>query len=133
MSGPVIHHEVIGDYHEVCYMQKIEDLIWKAKIKVERKYEGSMERSMRKWIEVYVDSYESHTNRISFWVLEGSPPKGYVIVNYGHGEVLAFDAWNNRLYTYRTEPCYPSLEGSEDKPEKGQALGCDSGSESGLS
>ena len=61
----------------------------------------------RKWLTCSVDSYKSESNRISFIVCEGSPVKGYVVVNYGADTVTAVDAWGKQLQTwtnlYRTK------------------------------
>lgn len=50
----------------------------------------------RKWLRVgRVDPYGSELNRVEFWVLEGSPARGFIIASNdwaarldGHGELL---------------------------------------------
>jgi hypothetical protein len=56
----------------------------------------------RRWLETNVDSYQAGTNRISFLVLEGSPPRGYVVVNYSTKKVTAFDSADRVLKRFRT-------------------------------
>jgi hypothetical protein len=58
----------------------------------------------RKWLEANLDSYESPDHRIRVLVLEGSPAKGYVIVNYGTETVLAFDVFDKKLKELRLRP-----------------------------
>lgn len=70
----------------------IDKLIEKAKNKVIQAYEHK-ENTQRKWLTAYVDSYSDKDYRIEILVLEGSPAKGVVLINYGRNFVLAIDAW----------------------------------------
>ncbi len=55
----------------------------------------------RKWIEASPpDSNQSSDYRITIYVREGSPPKGIVIADYGHGVVMAFNAWDTLLFKW---------------------------------
>ena len=63
--------------------------------KVEESYPGSEKRP---WLKTNLDSYQSESNRVTLYVLEGSPCKGYVIVNYGSKYIRAFNAWNKQIY-----------------------------------
>ena len=112
--------------------KEIIKLIEKAKIRVENKYEGHIlkgERSKRNWLKTHVDSYEGKSNRVTFLVLEGSPPKGYVIINPGHGLILALDCQLNKLHTYRTYQAFYGIEGIGES-ERGQARADNEGGES---
>ena len=80
--------------------ETFEEAIEKAKLSVIKSYDckGSVER---KWLEANLDSYEEKHSRLKILVREGSPPKGHIIVNYGHQTVTAFDALGKKLYTWR--------------------------------
>jgi len=84
----------------------------KAKLRIIREYEGK-ESTHRAWLEVHVDSYESESNRLQMIVLEGSPPKGWIIVNYGHRTLTAFDLQGNKLYRW-TNLCPDSVRQEEN-------------------
>ena len=73
-------------------------LIDKAKKKVIKAYEGR-EYSDRAWLETHVDSYKEDRHRIQLIVLEGSPVKGYVIVNYGRGLVRAYSCHDKCIFS----------------------------------
>ena len=83
----------------------LETTIRKAKEKVVAAYTKTP--IVREWHGVSVDSYEDSHNRITMLVLEGSPPKGMIIINYGHGLVMAFDAWGKKLYTWHSHHPLP--------------------------
>ena len=72
--------------------KEIEEAIEKAKKIAIKSYEGK-EMTERRWLVHHVDSYENPHNRVSFFVLEGSPPKAVVYVNYGHRFILVINAW----------------------------------------
>ena len=78
----------------------LETTIKKAKEKVAAVYHNTPEE--RPWLEASIDSYKHRDNRVTMLIFEGSPPKGMIIINYGHGLVMAFDAWGKRLYTWRS-------------------------------
>ncbi|OFV66809.1 MAG: hypothetical protein SBU_000102 [Candidatus Syntrophoarchaeum butanivorans] len=82
------------------YEETMKKLIEKAKRVVVRRYEGKDETS-RAWLRASPpDSYEEDNYRVELWVLEGSPPKGYVLASHGIGQVKAFD-WSLRcIKTY---------------------------------
>jgi hypothetical protein len=61
--------------------------------------QGAMER---RWLEAHADSYENPKYRIQLFVLEGSPAKGYVVIDYGHHRVQAFDVRGKRLKHLKT-------------------------------
>ena len=60
-----------------------EKLVEKCKQTVILAYEGQP-TTERKWLEAHADSYKNPQYRIQLLVLEGSPAKGYVVVDYGH-------------------------------------------------
>jgi len=76
-------------------------LIEKAKRRVILAYERSAHTD-RPWLEASPpDSYSSPNYRVKVFVLEGSPPKGMVLANYGGHVAIAFDCHGRQLYTYR--------------------------------
>lgn len=101
---------------EKMYEQFFEDIIEKAKVLIIKRYCGKNQAKTlhalkkykelfddnitRNWFECHVDSYDSESERISFIVCEGSPVKGFIIVNYGSHTITAIDAWGNKIYTW---------------------------------
>lgn len=83
-------------------IEAVRELIEKAKKKVMEAYGRGAKR--RKWLSCRVDSYGSPSNRVEFLVLEGSPAKGIVIINWGSGTIVAFDAWMNRIWKRNFNP-----------------------------
>lgn len=77
---------------------EIEDIVKKAKSDV-RGAAGCSERE-RKWLEANIDSYGSPNLRIRVLVLEGSGPRGIVIVNYYLRTVQAFGMYGKELSRY---------------------------------
>ena len=75
---------------------EIEDLVEKAKSDVTSATHGRQ----RKWLEANIDSYGSPNFRIRVLVLEGSGPRGIVIVNYYLGKVHALGADGEVLSRY---------------------------------
>ena len=77
--------------------EEVEILVRKAKKRVEgRTSEG------RKWLEASPEnSYDSEDYKVKVFVLEGSPPKGYVLADYCYGIVKAFGIRMQPLHTYR--------------------------------
>jgi hypothetical protein len=84
---------------EVKEMVKIEDLIERAKEDVVCAV-GEGGSRQRRWLEANVDSYNSSTFRIKVLVLEGSEPRGWVIVNYYLKFVQAFGKDGKMLSEY---------------------------------
>ncbi|GAN34101.1 MAG: hypothetical protein DYG83_03405 [Candidatus Brocadia sp. AMX2] len=74
----------------------MEQLIEQAKKLIAKRWDEG-----RKWLETSLDSYGDKSYRVSLFVLEGSPAKGYIIANYGMGRVTAFGCDGTRLKTYR--------------------------------
>jgi hypothetical protein len=84
-----------------CYGDmSVETAIAKAKDKIIKAYEGENGKDDRPWLIASADSYKSEHYRISIIVREGSPAKGYIIVNYGFGTVIAYDAQDNLLFKW---------------------------------
>ena len=80
--------------------QSLDELIEKAKSAVVKAFEGK-DTTEREWLIADLDSYESVAYRIRIYVLEGSPAKGIILVNYGTRTVIAIDAWDSRLKTWK--------------------------------
>ena len=56
----------------------------------------------RKWIRIgRADSYQSSSNAVEAWLLEGSPPRGFVLFWINHGIAVRLDDWGKRLKTFR--------------------------------
>ena len=84
----------------------IEEAIRKAKHRVIKRYSHNNEKLYkdtleREWLDCHVDSYNETRNRVTLTGCEGSPVKGYLIINYGNHTVTAFDAWGEKVYTYK--------------------------------
>ena len=85
----------------------VEELIEKAKRKAEKAYDPQ-EKHKREWLEAEPPhSYRSKGYKVKVFVLEGSPPKGYILADYCYGIVKAFGVRMHPLYTYTIEnaPC----------------------------
>ena len=83
--------------------EELEKLIEKAKEKVEKDYDPHG-LCKRQWLEATPpNSYRSKEYKVTVFVLEGSPPKGYIIVDYCYGIVKAFTVRLQPLYTYKVE------------------------------
>ena len=80
----------------------INELIEKAKLKVFSTCPHPDDNE-RPWLEADIDSYSSKSTRIKLLVLEGSPPRGIIIVNYPLGTVTAINMYNQRLHTWKLE------------------------------
>ncbi len=82
-----------------CYWNvTIQEAIERAKIKIINLYDQG--NCQRKWLTADLDSYGSKSNRVKILVREGSPHKGFIVVDYGFGVVFAFDAWNNMIFRW---------------------------------
>ena len=68
----------------------VDDFVDEAKRIVIADFEGGT-HTKRKWLEADLDSYSNAQYRIKILVLEGSPPKGMIIINYSRHYVQAFD------------------------------------------
>ena len=56
-------------------MKYAQEVVAAAKERVEKKMCGKG----RLWLEASVDSYQESSNRVTLYVLQGSPPVGYVL------------------------------------------------------
>ncbi|GIK23660.1 MAG: hypothetical protein BroJett005_30740 [Ignavibacteriota bacterium] len=83
----------------------MEQLIEQAKRLIEKKFDPG-----RKWLEASLDSYNADSNRVTLFVLEGSPAKGYIIANYGTKQVIAFDYYGRKRRTYSLHTRYLRAE-----------------------
>jgi hypothetical protein len=82
-------------------MTKLEDLIEKAKLRVLRAYDHNIPPMQRKWlIASPPDSYQCSDYRTTLMVLEGSPCKGYLIVDYYKSMIIGIDAWGKKILTW---------------------------------
>jgi len=75
--------------------------IVKARKAVERRYSKKPEG--RKWLVGYApDSYSNPHYRTEIHVLEGSPPKGYIVVfgHHGGGTTIAFDCSERQIHKW---------------------------------
>lgn len=81
------------------YEVKIRATIEKAKKFIVSR--NSEDFSKREWLSVSVDSYGSKSNRIEFLVLEGSPPRGYIVVNRNTATVKAYDSRDRVVKTFK--------------------------------
>jgi hypothetical protein len=78
----------------------LKEAVEKAKARVIEAYEHC-DHTERQWLHTFLDSYQTSDYRVELHVLEGSPCKGFVVVNRGRGEVIAFDCRDKRLYTWK--------------------------------
>lgn len=89
--------------------EKMEEMIQKAKQKVISAYERSG-ITQRSWLEASPpDSYSNKAFRVTIFVLEGSPCKGYIIVNYATATVRAFGCHDKPLWTYNASYEYSAI------------------------
>lgn len=73
--------------------------IERAKLRVEKNY--SCKPGDRRWLAGSPpDSYESETYRVELLVLEGSPPKGFVLATHNAVLALCFDGRVLRRWDY---------------------------------
>jgi hypothetical protein len=80
--------------------EELIELCKQAVIKAYRFIEGK-EAEDRPWLEVHVDPYKCYKRyRVQLFVLEGTPAKGYVLVDYGRKRVQAFDSDGERLLEF---------------------------------
>jgi hypothetical protein len=85
----------------------MDELIKKAKDCVEKRWPGVEERP---WLEAEPpDSYKDPFWRVRLFVLQGSPPKGFVLANYGTHTVKAFNSEMKHLYTFKRRGLYWKL------------------------
>ena len=77
-----------------------ESLIEKAKLSVIKSYERGA-TTTRPWHTVSTpNSYGDPACRVTLMVLSGSPPKGFVLVNYARQTAVAMDAWHKIIHIY---------------------------------
>lgn len=62
----------------------------RAKERVVVAYERTIS-TQRRWLIAHLDSYDSFSNRLTLYALEGSPCKGWVVVNHALDLIQAFD------------------------------------------
>jgi hypothetical protein len=85
-------------------MNEFQELIEKAKLRVIQAYDHQQPPTPRKWlIASPPDSYGNSDFHVTLMVLEGSPAKGYVIVDYGKAMVIGISAWGRKLLQLRTK------------------------------
>ncbi|MFZ3077664.1 MAG: hypothetical protein WA139_04370 [Candidatus Aenigmatarchaeota archaeon] len=78
-------------------------LIEDAKKKVEKSYDGS-KIEKRRWFEAHFDQYNTSGNRFSIFVREGTPNKGFVVVDRGaNGSIHAFDVNGHPIKLFTSE------------------------------
>lgn len=78
----------------------MEAAIERAKEKVIRSHDRPGVNVERDWIVANLDSYRQADQRVAVFVREGSPAKGYVIANYGHRTVTAFNLQDELLFKW---------------------------------
>lgn len=84
------------------HLKKFEELVQKAKDTVVKNYGSS--GIGREWLSASpIDSYKNEDYRTTIHVLEGSPPKGYVIELRGLYEVKAYSCAWTHLHTWRLD------------------------------
>jgi hypothetical protein len=77
------------------------ELIEKAKDCVVKNYDNRPRPFIRPWLEASPpDSYGDPSYRMSLCVFEGSPAKGWVVVNHSLRQAWAFDGWGNKIGTF---------------------------------
>ena len=78
---------------------EFEDLIEKAKQRVSETYGGGIERE---WLECSPKtSYGRSDYKVSLFVLQGSPPKGYVLADSCYGIVRGFGVRLSPVCVYK--------------------------------
>lgn len=80
---------------ENLYKNKWDFVINKAKKWVQEKYERTIITD-REWLNHNFDSYGSKSNRVTVFVLNGSPAKGIVIVDYPNARITCI-AFNGEI------------------------------------
>ena len=75
----------------------LSELIIRAKTLVEKRIPDALDRH---WLRALVKCYDNPEHGITLYVLEGSPPRGYVIVNHATKRVIAYDAADAHIKTY---------------------------------
>jgi hypothetical protein len=75
-----------------------EEAILRAREAVRQRYGGAGDRQ---WLVAVLDSYDDPCNRIEFHVLEGSPPKGWVVVD--QGTAIAYDQSGRRIKAWHCQ------------------------------
>jgi hypothetical protein len=88
-------------------METMESLITKAKRAVERQRLARCgEAPTRRWLEATPDhSYRDERYRVTIYVLEGSPPRGYVIASWGANRVKAYAGDFRKRLPFGQENC----------------------------
>jgi hypothetical protein len=81
-------------------LRTIEEQVERAKLAVVRRLEGKG-TTERRWLKSAIVPYSDHNNQLLVLALEGTPVRGYIIVNFGNGKVSGYDAWGTKLCGYR--------------------------------
>ncbi len=81
----------------------MEDRIAKAKLQA-RRWVGDFDCE-RRWLEAEPPySYGDEKYKVQLFILEGSPPKGFVLADFRTGAVIALDGGFDRKRVFRREP-----------------------------
>ena len=86
----------------------IQEAIASARASVVRNYNTRPGMPEREWLVAGCNSYENKNNRVELHVWNGSPAKGWVIANYGTGQVWAYSLDGRCLHRWDM----PNLAGS---------------------
>lgn len=75
------------------YQYNMMDAIYKVKVFIEGLYQDFVEMV---WLYTRpLHSYNDEHNTVEFYVLQGEPPRGYIIASYALGTVKGFDIHMN--------------------------------------
>jgi len=77
-------------------------LIVQAKENVIKSYRDSEDTRKRKWLKSVIKPYGGSHQAVVVLVLEGSPVKGLIVINYGRGTIIGYDCWMKKVCDYRT-------------------------------
>lgn len=86
---------------------RYEKAITQAKLAVAKAYAPAAPQEQlefRRWVRARAPcAYDNPAYDMELIMFSGSPAKGHIIVNYGHGTVSAYDAWNKHIHTWTLE------------------------------
>jgi len=88
-----LQQELIEKHSETCKVDEFEKLILKA--------QRRLWRDERKWLVTNLECYNDSTYEVRLYVLEGSPPRGYILADKYSGIVKCWDSNMTRPYTIR--------------------------------
>ena len=80
-------------------MKNDEQLIRDAKEKIENLWS----QQGRKWLKTIIKPYGETHDRMEMYVLEGTPSKGYFIINYGNHKLIGFDHTDKKRFTWEIQ------------------------------